>query len=54
MHKEKASSGEEKDLRGFGRSKQSAASSADKPKENDDMEAYRCLIIEEPTPHHDS
>ena len=51
--KGKAPSDEDKVRCGHEQSKQSDASSADKPREDDDMEAYRCLIIEEPPPHHD-
>ena len=51
--KGKAPSDEEKVRYGREHSKQSAASSVDKPREDDDMEAYRCFIMEEPPPHND-
>ena len=52
MHKAKASIDEEKDSRRSRRSKHSTASHEDKPNDEDDIEAYRCLITEEPAPHH--
>ena len=36
------------------RTMQGVASHTDKPNADDDMEAYRCLILEEPPPPHDS